>query len=164
MRTKHRRAAHAKHSTRVNPQANDELIHRLSEVNEDHVVRVIAKLNGWFKNLRNQGTDPADFDNLGRALNIGLVRANQIAMDAHQVMDRAADAMNASSARFDKHGRFGFTGPQIHDVQDAIDLYAQIMRLSTAGQMEDASDEYDRLAAKRFAFLRQEIEQMGATA
>jgi hypothetical protein len=40
---------------------------------------------------------------------------------------------------YKRHGRYGFTGPDILAVNDAINLYEDIVRLSTPKMMVDAT-------------------------
>lgn len=151
MQTKHRRAAKAKRERNTNRTAWAAAIVRHWEVEQDHVVGLIKKLNDIFGRMRNGGKDQGDFDDLASVFNVGFVRAQQIDNLAGPEEDRAStkmrlgmEALEAADARRSKFGHFVFGGPGLTHVQDAIDLYAQIMRLSTKAQMEAAQVEADR--------------------
>lgn len=167
MKTKHRDAAKAKRRRHDNPMdrlrltcsrgemtpelvdayepliqrhvtASIRTIERNSEIDNAHVQRVVAKLNEIFRRMRNGGKDERDFDNLAACFNVGYMRATKIDALAEETISAGMRAMEAADVRFGQHGRYGFSGPELVQVQDAIDLYAQILALSTAAQMEEA--------------------------
>ena len=67
-----------------------------------------------------------------------------IAPEAVDVMLGAQRAMNEASAIYERHGRFGFTGTGIQAMADALDLYGQIVAMSTPRQILEAAQEARR--------------------
>ena len=82
----------------------------------------------------------ADFDRVGAALNVGRARAELIDPLAEQTMQSGIDAMYSCAEIYQRHGRYGFCGPDIASVNDAINLYEDILRLSTPKMMCDATE------------------------
>ena len=81
-----------------------------------------------------------EFDQLAAAINVGLIRAELIDPLAEQTMVKAVSALLHCSELHQRHGRFGFFGPELLAMNDAMDLYEEILRMSTPKQMMDALD------------------------
>ena len=90
-----------------------------------------------FEKLKSGGDDH-QFDRLAAALNVGLIRAEQIDPLAEQTMGMGLQALLSADRIRMRHGRYGFTGPDLLAMGDALDLYESILRLSTPRQMTDA--------------------------
>lgn len=138
MRTAHRQAAHAKRQRHVNLSAHADLIEQHREPEPAAVMEIVERLNECFHHLSNGGSSAAKFDTLAAAINVGLIRAEKIDPMAVQTFTLAVDAMQACDTRFAAHRRYGFSGVELQDMQAAIDLYAQILALSTPAQMNAA--------------------------
>lgn len=138
MKTKHRVAAHAKRQHHVNLNAHSDLIEKHREPAAEPVMEIVKRLNECFQHLRNGGTSHERFDTLAAAINVGWIRAEKIDPMAVQTFILAVDAMQACGTRFATHRRYGFGGVELQDMQAAIDLYAQILALSTPAQMNAA--------------------------
>ncbi len=59
-------------------------------------------------------------------------------------MRAGADAMMRCKGIWQRHGRFGFTGPDLIAVADALELYEGILRLSKPLELERAQLEVER--------------------
>lgn len=105
-----------------------------------------------FEKLKLGTADGEQFDRVAAAINVGLIRAEQIDQLAAETMKMGISALTHCSEIHQRHGRFGFTGPDLLAMNDAIELYEGILRLSTPKQMLDALD----IAADRMR------EQMGS--
>jgi hypothetical protein len=108
---------------------------------EAELTRILIKVQDAFMQLRKGSTDPDIFDRLAAVLNVGLVRAESIGQPAVEVFQAGQRALMECDAIFGRHRKFGFTGPGLLAMQEAVDLYEQILRLSTPLQMAKAQEE-----------------------
>lgn len=111
---------------------------------EDHAEHILVKVKAAFELLRTGGGETKHFDRVANAFNVGLVRSEAIDPLAEQTMRAGADAMIRCKGIWQRHGRFGFTGPDLIAVQDALELYEGILRLSKPLEMERAVIEVER--------------------
>ena len=79
-----------------------------------------------------------DFDHLAMVINICKVRALDIDATLADMIERAQDAMVRAKERYLRLGRFGFDGPGLTQVADALDAAQQIIDASTPLQMRSA--------------------------
>lgn len=111
---------------------------------EDHAEHILVKVKAVFELLRTGVGETKDFDRLALAFNVALVRSEEIDPLAEQTMRAGADAMMRCKGIWQRHGRFGFTGPDLIAVADALELYEGVLRLSKPLQMEQAQHEVER--------------------
>lgn len=110
---------------------------------------LMLELHSCFDALKNGSSDPELFNRLASSLNTALVLAEAIGQEVVDAMLLAHDALQHCAALRDRHGRYGFTGQGIQDVREALDLYSQIVRLSTPLQINAAVDDGHRRALKQ---------------
>lgn len=79
-----------------------------------------------------------DFDRVGKVINLAKIRALEIDQGLATALELAQDAMTACKARHTKHGRFGFTGPELLAMRDAMAYQVEIVNASSAEQMRRA--------------------------
>lgn len=108
--------------------------------------------------LRQGGAGTDDFDHLAMVINIAKVRALDIDDTLADMIERAQDAMGRCKARYLAHGRFGFDGPGLQQVLEAVDAAEAIIDASSPTQMRTALDTsvdamYGPGAAKRYRAL-----------
>ena len=174
MKTAHRLASHAKHnppsfdvsalnyiaptvpfslSLRSGPAPtpfttkaawDTKVLDGLQDLNEEHAVPILNLVKAAFELLRTGGGEPKHFDRLASAFNVALIRAESIDPLAEQTMLAGIEAMQRCDGIWQRHGRFGFTGPDLVAMKDAINLYEDILRLSKPLQMEAAVEEVAR--------------------
>ena len=123
------------------------------EADPDKVTTLMIELHSCFDAMKNGTTDTELFDRLGASMNNGLIRAESIAPEAVDVMLGAQRAMNEASAIYERHGRFGFTGTGIQAMADALDLYGQIVAMSTPRQILEAAQEARRRVERQLKEL-----------
>jgi hypothetical protein len=111
---------------------------------EENAVPILNLVKAAYELLRTGGGEPKHFDRLAGAFNVALVRAESIDPLAEQTMLAGIEAMKRCDGIWQRHGRYGFTGPDLTAVTDAIELYEGILRLSTPFQMEAAVNEAAR--------------------
>lgn len=131
------------HAKRHNPRHSMASIHVLaanSEQPEANANRIMLTLRVAFEKLKIGTEDHSQFDRLAAAINVGLIRAEAIDKQPEEVMLSGVQAMMSCACICERHGHYGFTGPDLLAVNDALDLYENILRLSTPKQMLDALD------------------------
>lgn len=98
------------------------------------------------------GSDDHDlFGCLAMAINCALIRAEAIDALLEKTMLDATIAMNDAQGIFERHGRYGFTGPGLIAVRHALDGYDAIARESSPVQMQAALTEVMRRYADQRA-------------
>lgn len=113
------------------PMASVHVLAANSEQPEANANRIMLALRVAFEKLKIGSEDDAQFDRLAAAINVGLIRAEGIDSQAEAVMLAGVQAMMSCACIHARHGRFGFTGPDLLAMNDALDLYESILRLST---------------------------------
>ena len=126
---------------RINPLAALITLQQNQQTKPSQADGLMLELHQCFDALKNGSTDDELFNRLGSSLNTALILAERIDQQVVDVVLEAHQAMYRCRARFDKHGRFGFDGPGIAAMVDALDVYDQMVRLSTPKQILDASSE-----------------------
>lgn len=95
-------------------------------------------------------TDPEhDFDVLAHALGVTVVRVLQIdpstSNPAIGALAAGTAAVRRAIARYESTGAWGLDGPGRQELQDAIDIYADVLRASSPEQMAQATQVRMRL-------------------
>lgn len=120
---------------------------------QDNADQIMEKIRVAFELLKSGQALDTHFDSVASALNVGLARAELIDALVEETMQKGIDAMYSCFEINERHGRYGFTGPDIAAVTDAINVYDSILRLSTPKMMNDAAD----VAHKRCVELARRI-------
>jgi hypothetical protein len=139
MNTLHRTQSHAKRQ-HADPGAWINVIAGNQEQPAWNVAAIMVKIRTSYELLKSGHASDADFDRVGAALNIGLIRAESIDPLCEQTMLRGIDAMYVCSGLHERHGTYGFTGPGIVAMNDAVDLYEEILTKSKGRQMTIAQE------------------------
>jgi hypothetical protein len=105
------------------------------------VARIMVMIRIAYERLKSGGGSEADFDRVGAALNIGLIRAESIGQPLVEAFKHAGEAMLESVTLCRKHGKFGFSGPGLLHMNAGMDLYEEVLALSSPNQMEAAAQE-----------------------
>lgn len=111
---------------------------------EEDATLVVNRVRFAFEKLKNGTTDCAQFDRLAACINVGMIRAESIDPFCVQTMAAAIQALGRVDAIYGRHRRYGFHGPDLEVVKDAVHLYEEILRNSTPLQMEAAVNESAR--------------------
>lgn len=139
MNTAHRAKSHAKRH-HADPGAWINVISGNQEQPAWNVAAIVVKIRTSYELLKSGHASDADFDRVGAAVNVGLLRAECIDPLCEQTMQGGIDAMYQCAGLHERHGTYGFTGPGIVAMNDAINLYEDILRLSTPQQMLAAQE------------------------
>lgn len=139
MKTAHRKAAHAKRQNQDHFTAWIRAIAGNKEQPSENADKINIAIRKAYELLKCGQASDGDFDRVASALNVGLIRAELIDPLAGQTMQAGINAMYSCAEIYKRHGRYGFTGPDIVAVNDAVNLYEEILRLSTPKMMCDAT-------------------------
>ncbi|MBD9395171.1 hypothetical protein [Acidovorax sp. ACV01] len=145
MNRQQRREAQHKHATRRNPsrwQANPTaafaVILERSPMRQEDMARSSNVVRTAWHHLCN-GTGTTDhFDAVATAMNICLVRSESIGEDAIEVAQRAQAAMVAMQQRYLRCARLGPDAAALAAVPVGLDLYDELLRMSSPLQLETA--------------------------
>lgn len=143
MRTQHRIAAHAKYDAR-HSMAFVHVLAANTEQPKENADSIMLLLRLAFEKLKAGTGDQEQFNRLAAATNVGLIRSEMIDPLAAETMVRGIQALKNCSDINDRHGKFGFSGPDLICMSDALNLYEDILRLSKPIQMERAVEEVAR--------------------
>lgn len=91
-----------------------------------------------FESLKKGTGGYTDYADLADAINVSMVRAEKIDPQAVAMVMLAHDAMMRVAERFERTEQWGFDGPAIAEVAEALDFYDQLLALSTPLQMHMA--------------------------
>ncbi len=140
MNTAQRIASHGKRKYQADPGAWMRVIAGNKDQPEDNADAIMIKIRTAYEMLKGGHATDADFDRVAAALNVGLLRAEQIDPLCEQTMNEGVEAMYGCAGIHKRHGKYGFTGRGLLAMNDAIDLYESILRGSTPKMMGDASN------------------------
>lgn len=91
----------------------------------------------WHHITHGSGTTD-HFDTLAHMANVLVVRAEQIDPTAEELATRAQQALVAMKSRYLRVGRMGADAAALEHLPRALDMYDQLLRLSTPLQMTHA--------------------------
>lgn len=143
MKTAHRNASRAKRY-QANPYTWLETLAANSEPDPAHAMQITNMVRTSFELLKSGHGTAKDFNRLGAALNVALIRAEAIDPLAEQTIAGGMEAMRNCDRIWQKHGRYGFTGPDLIALADAVNLYEEILRITKPILMEQAAHEVAR--------------------
>jgi hypothetical protein len=86
-----------------------------------------------------------DVIQLGLVVNTGCVRARAVGQLLVDAFQNAGEALIRCEDRMRTHGCFGFDGPGVNSMNAAMDLYHDLLTLSSVKQMHEAEQEARRL-------------------
>lgn len=140
MNTLHRAQSHQKRRMWCDPMASIHVLAANSEQPKANADAIMVTLRLAFEKLKTGIAVIEDFDRLAAAINVGLIRAELIDPLAEETMVKGVAALVHCGEIHQRHGKFGFAGPELTDMNDAVNLYEDILRLSTPKQMLVALD------------------------
>ena len=145
MNTAQRKASRQKRRMWCDPMASIHVLAANSEQPKANADAIMVALRLAYEKLKMGTATVGDFDRLAAAINVGLIRAELIDPLAEETMVKGVAALVHCAELHQRHGKFGFAGPELVAMNDAVNLYEDILRLSTPKQMLSALD----VAARR---------------
>lgn len=91
--------------------------------------------------FRTGAAKQTDMDTLAIVANTCLIRAEQIASDLVDAVKDAQESLMQVQLRHKRTGRYGMTSEEMTEAACVIDLYEQLLNLSTPRQMRLAIEE-----------------------
>lgn len=146
MSTTQRLAARRQQASRArtaNKTANFATILRHQPIG-DNAAHNLVLAESAFRDLIEGSTDHDLFGRLAMSINVALVRAESIDPLLEMTMQAAVAAMVEAMGIFERHGRYGFSGPGLTAVRLGLEAYANIARESSPAQMQVAMNEVTR--------------------
>lgn len=111
------------------------------EMDPDTAMEIMNNIRAAYQRMREGNGDDEDFDTLAATLNVGLMRAEKIGQPVVDSIDAGLCALVSADRRKELHGRYGFNGEGVIAMNAALDLYQDMLKLSTPGQMDAALQE-----------------------
>lgn len=136
-----RKRTHRKPHTGLHPL---DLMRATQPMPADRVQTIMVKIHDAFDCMRAGTADQDLFDRLAIVLNVGLVRSEQIGPAGVEVFRAAQEGLRESAEIAGRHGRYGFSGPGLEALRQAVALYEEILAASSPLQMARAQDEVMR--------------------
>jgi hypothetical protein len=133
-----RKKTHRKPKTGLHPL---DLLNAVKPMDASRVLTIMTKIHDAFAHLRGGGQDYDLFDRLAVVMNVGLIRSEQIGQEGVELFQSAQSALMDAARIRETHGKFGFTGPGLEAVKEAVVLYEEILSASSPLQMARAQDE-----------------------
>jgi hypothetical protein len=145
-----------KKSYRKDPYAMWKVIQGSTPYHDDDVTKLMLPLRFAFEALRRGTATLSDAFEISNAINDTAVRSwgledEDAANTAGPIADTAIGAMRRCAERYKRTGKLGLDGPGIGDVAAGLDLYEQLVRLSTPAQMMAAASTAIRLLEEQTA-------------
>lgn len=115
------------------------------------VTKIMVSVRMSYERLKLGDAPASDFERLAAVLNVGLIRSESIGTEVVEAMKLAMEAILNCHRLHERHGRWGFTGPDLQAMNAALEFYEQILAKSSPNQMEAAVKEsYRRMVAGQF--------------
>lgn len=131
--------------TVANCQAVANVVENSSPPPADKVMELMNKLRFEYERLKCGTGTAEDAVSMGMMVNVGWVRAHAIGKPLVAAFKDAGNALLECEAMKERHGAYGFTGPGLLAMNAAMDLYADLLALSSPNQMEAAEEEVLRM-------------------
>lgn len=139
-----RKRNHRMRQRPANCAALENAIYNNSPTPAAEVTRVMAAVRLSYEKLKLGTGTSEDLLHVQSALNVGMVRAESIDPEVVRMFVAAGEALVECERIRRRSGRYGFTGPHILAMNAAMDLYEQMLTLSTPNQLHAAATEADR--------------------
>lgn len=135
MKTAHRKASHHKRRMQADPSSIYRVMARVQSFTKEELTTLTLPPRISFEALRTGTGERQDFETLAVLANVCVIRGEDINPLCVEVAQRAQAALMRCAARHEKTGRWGFDGPALQELEVVIDLYEQMLELSTPEQM-----------------------------
>ena len=116
------------------------LLANCSGYTEEELAHDFIRIRAAFEHVRDGTADNRQFAHLVAVVYMAAHRSLSISPVLVEMMEAAMDALTRAKERYKKHGRYGFDGPGMMAMMDAIEANEEILRNSTPKQMLRAMD------------------------
>lgn len=135
MKTAHRNVSKAKRVYQKDFTIFKRVIGRATLYSESDLADKKEPIRASFAALKDGTANEVDFENLDIAFATTLERSREIDELCVVTVVVARDALERTWNRHQRTGRWGFDGPALIAVADAVDLHEQLLEQSTPHQM-----------------------------
>ena len=135
---------------RCRPYGTDDVVDGvISGATQGAADKAAILVRSAYETIKSGMADPKDsleYDRIAHAIGVATIRAIQVAGEdattnyALEILNKGTAAMRRVAARYDAIGKWGFDGPAIEEVADAIDAYETFLQSSSPAQMTIASN------------------------
>ena len=136
MRSAHRTAAHAKKRWQADPFAIYKAVARNTGFNQAEQVQCALPVRLAWDALRNGSASPEDIGTLTDVIAICMVASERMDALVQETCDAARVAMAEVADRYTRVKRWGVDANALRDIPPIVDLYEELLRNATGGQME----------------------------
>ena len=138
--------AHKQKRYTADPMAMFRVIRLTKTYAEHEVVKLSLPSRLAFEAIKSGGGVLDHFNELAVCINSAKVRSEAIDPLCAATCRAAQDAMTRTRNRYLSTGKFGFDGPAMQQIPDALDLHEEILRGSSPGLMTAAlMEQYRRI-------------------
>lgn len=110
---------------------------------EQEIVNLTLPNRVSFQLLLSGEAEALDVGRLIDHMNVSLVRCWGTPMQP--IAQAALDALRRCYERYGRLGKWGLDGPARSEVEQGVELYEELVRMSTLGQMQDAAMRVERI-------------------
>lgn len=118
---------------------------------EQDVTRLMNDVRTMYQRVRDGVGDEVDVIRLGVVINTGCTRGRTIGQPLVDAFQLAGEALLRCEERSKRTGHTGFDGPGLLAMNAAMDLYQELLTLSSVQQMADAETAARRWMARAAA-------------
>lgn len=136
MKTKHRKASQHKRRWQKDFGVLQRVMNRLEPFTEEELARLFLPIRMSFDALRNGTGTKQDFLDVVAACNSASLRGADVDPLCQQTAVTGLEALRRMWERHKRIGQWGFDGPGLADVELAIELHEQLVRLSTPLELQ----------------------------
>lgn len=136
MKTKHRKASQHKQRWQKDYGVLARVMRRLVPFTEAELAQLLLPIRMSFDALRNGTGTEQDFLDVVAACNSASMRGAEVDPLCQQTAVVGLEALRRMWERHKRIGKWGFDGPGLADVELAIELHEQLVRLSTPLELQ----------------------------
>lgn len=138
MKTAYRTASRNKRRYVADPMAMFRVFGRVETFTPAEQAALNLPVRIAFESLRTGKADESDFHTLAAAVNISMVCAEKIDPLVEQSCIGGRDALMRVHKRHAETGLWGLDGPAFAEIEQALEIYEQLVSLLTGGQLKEA--------------------------
>lgn len=135
MRTQHRQASHAKRRYQADNFALWKVVARTTGFNQAEQTACSLPVRVAWESLRSGTGSSSDIETLTDVIAICIVAAERMDALVQETADAASNAMKAIADRYTRCQRWGVDATALQDIPPVLDLYEELLRNATGGQM-----------------------------
>lgn len=161
-KTAHRKQARAKRRVQADPASIYKVFARIQPFTSDEQTTITLPPRVAFEAIRLGSGSKDDFDTLAESANVAMVYSESIDPICVEACKRAQHALLLARERFHKTGKWGWCYIGLIEIPVMLDLYEQMVELSTPHQLIECMAETQRRMKARNVVVLEDFDS-GAT-